>query len=82
MFQNIYGTSGHDSRTIDQPKVVGCKWVFIVKQTPEGNVEWYKARLGAKWYNQTYGIGYDETFAPVAKMSTVRTSISLAMNSG
>jgi Reverse transcriptase (RNA-dependent DNA polymerase) len=63
-------------------KTIGCKWVFTVKQNPEDRVERYKARMVAKWYSQTYGIDYDESFAPVAKMSTVRTLVSLAANEG
>jgi len=63
-------------------KAVSCKWVFTVKQNLEGKVERYKARLVARGYSQTYGIDYDETFAPVAKMSTIRTLISCAANFG
>ena len=61
-------------------KTVGCKWVFTIKQTSEGKIDRYKARLVAKGYSQTYDIDYDETFAHVAKMSTVRTLIFLAVN--
>jgi hypothetical protein len=58
--------------------VVGGKWVFTVKQNSEGRVDRYKARLVAKGYRQTYGVDYDETFAPMAKMNTIWTFISIA----
>jgi hypothetical protein len=63
-------------------EAVGCKWVYTVKQNCEGKVERFKARLVAKGYSQTYGINYEETFAPVAKMNTIRTLISCASNLG
>ena len=61
-------------------KLVGCKWVFAVKFKGDDSLKKYKARMVAKGYTQTYGVDYQETFAPVTKMNTVRILLSFAVN--
>ena len=59
-------------------KAIGCKWVYKIKCNANGSLSRDKACLVAKGYAQTYGIDFEETFSPVAKMATVRAVIAMA----
>ncbi|KIN98869.1 hypothetical protein M404DRAFT_31015 [Pisolithus tinctorius Marx 270] len=71
----------HTWDVIECPKganVVGCKWVFKIKHNAAGEIEKYKACLVTKGYSQIQGIDYDETYAPIARLTSLCTILAVA----
>ncbi|BBN69600.1 BURP domain-containing protein [Prunus dulcis] len=68
-------------RPSDKP-VIGVKWVYKTKLNLDGSIQKHKARLVVKGYAQKPGIDFNETFAPVARLDTIRTLIALAAQKG
>ncbi|SRR6266851_3642416 len=58
-------------------KVIGSKWVFRIKQGPDGSIQKHKARIVTQGFTQVEGINFDQTFAPVAKFSSLQTVFTL-----
>ncbi|GJY15218.1 retrovirus-related pol polyprotein from transposon TNT 1-94 [Tanacetum coccineum] len=66
---------------VPQPRnmtIIGTKWVFRNKLDENGVVSRNKARLVAQGYNQQEGIDYDETYAPVARLESIRILLAYA----
>ena len=63
-------------------KPIGLKWVFKIKRNSNGSISKYKARLVAKGYVQRHGVDYEEVFAPVARIETIRLVIAIGASKG
>jgi hypothetical protein len=62
--------------------IVCTKWVFHNKQDEHGVVTKNKARLIAKGYSQLKGLDFDEIFAPVARLESIRMLLAYATHHG
>jgi hypothetical protein len=58
-------------------KPVSYKWVFKIKQSVNGEVEDYKARLVVRGFTQAYEVDYNETFEPVTKFTSIHCILTL-----
>ena len=63
-------------------KPIRTKWVFKIKENPDGSTARYKSRLVAKGMTQKQGIDYQETFAPVIRTETLRLILAIACVTG
>lgn len=63
-------------------KVIGVKWVFRTKLNVDGSVNKYKARLVVEGYAKIFGVEYSDTFAPVARLDTIRLLLAIAAQIG
>lgn len=83
MMSEVASLLKHDTwdiiKSVGNKHVIGCRWVLSNKHSPEGEIVRRKARLVAKGFSQKYGINYHETFAPVARLETLRLVLALAV---
>ncbi|CAI7891459.1 unnamed protein product [Closterium sp. NIES-54] len=63
-------------------KAITSKWLFKIKSDADGKIERYKYRLVSKGYQQKEKVEYKELFAPVVKLTTLRTLIAGAAIKG
>ena len=66
----------------DGKSVVTSRWLYKIKHGADGSIEKYKARFVAKGFSQKEGVDYDETFAPVARYTSIRSIIAIASTMG
>ena len=62
--------------------VIGTRWVYRNKINEEGKIIRNKARLVTKGYNQKFGIDFEESFAPVARLKAIRILLAYASSKG
>lgn len=61
----------------DNINLTDTKWVFKIKSDAKGNIQKYKASLVTKGYMQKFTFDYKETYAPAARLSTMRIFLTV-----
>lgn len=68
----------HQTCQPPKAKTIGTKWVLKKKRKPDGTIERYKARLVAQGYTQKKGVDFHDSYAPVARMTSIRVIVAIA----
>ena len=63
---------------LEEKSVVTLKWIYKIKHVADDSIEKHKARFVARGFSQKEGIDYEETFAPVARYTSIRSILALA----
>lgn len=58
-------------------RAISCRWIFKIKRDNKGEIERYKVRLVIRGNEQKQGFDYEETYAPVARLTTFRTLLAI-----
>ena len=58
--------------------MIGTKWIFKNKSDEHGTVIRNKSRFVAQGYTQVKGIDFNETFAPIARLESIRVLLAIA----
>jgi hypothetical protein len=64
---------------IEGKSVVTSRWLYKIKYAADGSIEKHKARFVARGFSQIEGIDYDETFAPVARYTSIMSIMAIAI---
>jgi hypothetical protein len=67
---------------LEGKSVVTSRWLYKIKYAADGNIEKHKARFVARGFSQVEGIDYDETFAPVARYTSIKSIMAIATEMG
>jgi hypothetical protein len=62
--------------------IVTSRWLYKTKYVADGSIEKHKARFVARGFSQIEGVHYDETFAPVARYTSIMSIISIVAEMG
>lgn len=79
MFAHVKNETWDIVDETDDARKISCRMVLKEKLGSDGKIERKKARLVARGFSQISGIDFQETFAPVSRLSSIRTMIAVAV---